>query len=208
MTQKKGVVVKSLPLLGALVLGTAAALLAVVLIARDGPDASGAVARGNAAVLHVPGASMGATWMRPMGFSDMVAKTDHAVLATVTAVEAGPAEMSDEPGDPGTPTQRISFRVDERWRGPSIDSFVLYKTGTQSIWIDDDPPYHVGEQYVMFVRARAGDPRTLLNVGPDGRIKIVDGNLRPLIEGAVAARLGGLTVAQARQATQANGGQQ
>jgi hypothetical protein len=51
----------------------------------------------------------------------------------------------------------------------------------------------------MFVSPRPGDPGTYLNVAPDGRLKVQDGRIRPLIEGAVAKRLGGANLAAAEQ---------
>jgi hypothetical protein len=172
----------------------------LVVLAGDGETETPSVPRGEAAVLHTEGASFGASWMRPKDFHDMVRQADVAVRATVTDVAAGPPLTTIDPATE-TPTQRIKFVVDEQWYGRPLETFVLFKTGTQEAWIDDDPPYAVGEQYVMFIRPRTDDPTTYINVGPDGRQKIIDGHLRPVIDGDVARRLGGLSVADAKRTT-------
>lgn len=193
-----GSVVRPL-LLGAL--GVALAALAGAAVLSAGERKAGHKSlRGHAAVLHTPGATMSAVWAsRPKTLTEMAGRAQSVVKATVTDITNGPPLVGDE-ADDVMPTQRITFKIGERWRGSSPREFVLFKTGSATRWIEDDPPYSLGEQYVLFVSRRPGDG-TYLPVGPDGRIKVQEGRLRPLIDGPVAATVGGLSVPQARQVT-------
>jgi hypothetical protein len=178
-----------------------AALGFAALAARDSGETAAPAPLGNAAVVHTPGARLGAVWaFRPRNLPELAGKASSVALASVTNVADGPPLRGDEPDDV-MPTQRISFKVEDRWAGSSPSEFVLFKTGSNRNWIEDDPPYSVGEKYLMFVSPRPEDPGTYLPVAPDGRIKLIGGNLRPLIEGAVAASLGGRATAEAKQLT-------
>lgn len=179
----------------------ACAAAAALMIARN--DGVSQVPLGNAAVLHPDGASMGATWaFRPRSVDQMVARAKVGGLATVTGIAAGPALRGDEPDDV-MPTQRITLKFDEQWVGSAPSEIVLFKSGSNSSWIEDDPPYKVGEKYLIYASPRPEDPATYLNVAPDARIKVQDGRLRPLVEGSVAQQLGGRAPADAKAATNA-----
>jgi hypothetical protein len=185
------------------VAGSVALAVTLLVIGRGSDEAAAPTPRGNAAVLKADGASMTAAWAsRPRTLAEMALRAKSVALVTVTAIAQGAPIRGDEPDDT-VPTQRIRFEVKDRWRGSSPATFVLFKTGTARWWIENDPPYEVGEQYVLFASPRPDDPTTYLPEGPDGRIKVVDGRLRPLIEGPAAAALGGRGVAQAKQSTAA-----
>lgn len=184
-----------------LALVTSCVVAAIVAVAGvgDGGRSGAPAPRGEAAVLHRNGASLAAAWaFRPKSVDDMVSRATVGGVATVAKIAAGAPLRGDEPDDV-MPTQRITFRFDQRWFGSGPAELVLYKTGNNATWIEDDPPYAVGEKYVMFVSPRPEEPSTYLNVAPDGRLKVQDGRLRPLVEGAVARSLGGASVAEAEQ---------
>ena len=104
--------------------------------------------------------------------------------------------MSDgpDPDESGpVPTQRIGFATQAVLKGGIAARFSLFKTGTQNFTLEGDPPYAVGEQYLLFIEPR-GDG-TYLPVAPDGRVRITPtATVAPLIEGAVAAEIGGRSV--------------
>lgn len=96
-----------------------------------------------------------------------------------------------EPGETeaGIPTQRITLVAEERWFGSIPSRFTVFKTGSDSRWIEDDPPYKPGETYALYLTER--DDGAYLPVAPDGRVKIVDGKAEPLIPGPVAEEIEG-----------------
>lgn len=130
----------------------------------------------------------------------MVRAAKMATLATVVAVADGPRLFSGAPDDLGVPTQRITFESNGAFYERVPARFVLFKTGSQSLWGDGDPPYAVGERYLMFASRRPEDPGTFLNVVPDGRFRVRTGGfLESLVHGPVANALAGLTTGEARQ---------
>lgn len=143
-----------------------------------------------------------ATWVRPYDVADLAQRATGVVAAEVTDISVGaaidPPDVSVHP-TPAIPTQRIRFRVDAVLRGDAPKTFTLFRTGSRDFEIEGDPPYAVGERYVMFIepqRASTGGGITglYLPVGPDGRLKLEgDGRLRTFIKGGPAAALSGKT---------------
>jgi hypothetical protein len=89
------------------------------------------------------------------------------------------------------PTQRVALAVEQRLLGNAPARVELFKIGSQTEWIEEDPPYSVGERYLLFVRPRRGDGRRAwLPVSPDGRLRVTRaGDLQPLATGPVADAL-------------------
>ena len=135
----------------------------------------------------------------PRSLREFVRNSRHAVFAEVIAVRDGPPENVDEPGHDieEVPSQRIDFRVIDRWFGDVGRRFTLYKTGSQDGWGEGDPPFAVGESDVIFLGRRRPDG-AYLRSAIHGRLRLESGVLRPFIEGPVARRLAWLTVGEAR----------
>ena len=135
--------------------------------------------------------TFGATWAeRPKSLQEMKKRAVAVMEAEVVSIDAGP----DLPSEERTiATQRITFRSVDSLKGAAPETFVLFKTGSATMSLEGDPPYSVGEHYVMFVERRT-DPNdgTWLPIGPDGRLKLdKDKRIKPLIDGPVASELAG-----------------
>lgn len=149
-----------------------------------------------------------AAWVyRPASVTQMAQGSDAAFVATVTAVAPGSPLLTE--ADPRTgenvppiPTQRVTLTILDRWFGASPGQVVLFKTGSDNEYIAGDPPYAAGDRYVIFLGGKRGDG-SYLPAGPDGRLQVVNGRLKSLIEGPVADRLDGLSLNGARQLAQA-----
>jgi hypothetical protein len=138
---------------------------------------------------------------RPRSLRALVEASRFAAIATVTGVEAGPPLPQGDPNEPDTPTQRVAFEVTRRVLGRAPSRFTLFKTGSEEVWGEGDPPYVVGERYLLFVRKRRDDAGMYLPVAPDGRLRIVQGGLvESLIHGRIARLLAGLTMREAAPA--------
>jgi hypothetical protein len=161
---------------GALIAGLAAG-------AFDEADRRAALAARRTAV-------MAAQWTyRPRDLAELTSRAPAAVLARVARVRSGPP-LAEDGEAVRTPTQRIELVVERRLRGTTPARLALFKTGSQTEWIEDDPPYTVGERYLLFIRPRRNDPtRAWIPVAPDGRLRIERGGLAPLAAGPVGRAL-------------------
>ena len=155
---------------------------------------------------------MSATWVfRPATLNELVSRAPAAVVAEVTSVQSGPPLAADSKFHPQetVPTQRIGFRAKDVWYGNVPVTFKLFKTGSGEFSIQGDPPYEVGERYVLFVRTwmnGAGEREvdTYVPLSPDGRLKIRDGGrLEPQIDGKLGSRLRGAHVEELKSQAQA-----
>lgn len=154
-----------------------------------------------------------ASWVyRASSLDDLVQHSRAAFEAKVVAITAGPPLLTEpdlETGEnvPPIPTQRIHLAVQRNWFGNPGAEVTLFKTGSDKEYIEDDPFYAVGEEYVIFLGDERGDG-SFLPAGPDGRLKAIRGKLKPVADGPVGQRLAGASVEQARQAALAarNGG--
>ena len=136
-----------------------------------------------------------AAWaFRPDDLEDLADDAEALFEGTVMAIRPGPAmaESSVPIPDPhDIPTQRVVFRVDDVVYGELGDEVVLFKAGDDDGYFEGDPPYQVGERYLMFVGRRNTPPGTYLNWAPDGRLKVKNGKLEPFVGGMVADKLKG-----------------
>lgn len=150
---------------------------------------------------HVAASGLAISWaFRPRSVAALVKEARIATRATVVGVADGPRLFSEAYDDPGIPTQRITLSADRRIYGRVPKRFVLFKTGSSRAWGHGDPPYAVGERYLIFATRRPENDGTFLNAGPDGRIRVVGGGvLESLIQGRTAQTLAGLTVGEAAQ---------
>lgn len=123
----------------------------------------------------------------------------------MTAVNAGRdlvAQDSSEPsGEIRIPTLRNEFRNLETLAGSVESTFTLFKTGSSSVSLEGDPPYDVGQRYVLFIAPRNEGDGTYLPVGPDGRLREgSDGRIHALIKGPVGNALDGKSTAEVKAA--------
>jgi hypothetical protein len=155
--------------------------------------------------------ALGVEWaFRPDSLPDLVEEAPAIVMAEVEGVRSGEQLVLD-PGEAGQepallPTQRIDVRVTAIVDGETPDRFTLFKLGSPTLYAKGDPPYAVGERYLLFVLRRHNDEGTAPNpdgtwlpVAPDGRLeRTSSGELSAQIAGPVAQELDGDTVPEAR----------
>ncbi len=123
-----------------------------------------------------------ATWVfRPRTLAEAIQASSDIVLAQVVSIEPGEDLVVPAPNEPAgedrEPTQRIRVKVLERYKGSPRDEIVLFKTGNDSYYIEDDPPYKVGERTLLFLRKREAADDTYLPIAPDGRYRVEKGRL-------------------------------
>jgi hypothetical protein len=101
-------------------------------------------------------------------------------------VQQAPDIVTPLPGTPDgedrEPNQRISLDVIRTLAGNSNSTIKLYHIGSDKMWIHDDPPYRVGEAYVLFLREKIDEPGTHLLISPEGRYRVGDQGLEPVAE--------------------------
>lgn len=170
--------------------------VAVILVLRQSTDSRSG--HSTESVWH-------ATWaFRPQSLAEAMAASTLAVEAEVTAVNAGPDLTTPSAGHGGTvriPTQRITFSVVSTLAGTPVSRFQLFKTGAagdDAFYLGGDPPYHVGERYVLFMVGR-GDG-SWIPVGPDARVVAhPDGRLQTFISGPLGTSLASMTLSEVQK---------
>jgi hypothetical protein len=189
---------------------SAACVGAVVAVWLDPPPNAGDV-EPKALSPHrqaTPNPNMDATWVfRPKTLHELAKRAPNAVVATVTGVNSGPtlADGSEAHPDSGLETQRISFRTSDNFSGQMPAEFQLFKVGGSQAYMEGDPPYVVGEEYLLFVEKRVNgsgsiEPGTYVPVAPDGRLKVQQGKVKPVIEGPLGDKLRGQALAEIKRA--------
>jgi hypothetical protein len=145
-----------------LALAAASALVAGMAVgASDETDLSWATSRRTAVTT--------AHWIiRPHSLRELADEGPAAILARVRAARPGPP-LPDEGHARRTPTQRVALAVEQRLLGNAPARIELFNTGSQTEWIEEDPPYSVGERYLLFVRPRRGDGRRAVAARVPGR---------------------------------------
>jgi len=90
------------------------------------------------------------------------------------------------------PNQRVAFEGVRTIQGGRLGDFELFHTGNESFILAGDPPYEVGETYVLFLMPR--EDGSYLVVSPEGRIRVGDRGLEPMSEREFALRLRDLPI--------------
>ncbi|WP_320668692.1 hypothetical protein [Patulibacter defluvii] len=140
------------------------------------------------------GARSHASWIGPASFAELVRGADFAGAATVVRVETGEPLPTPSAADAAPlPTQVVTLRVEEQWKGDAVGRIRLFKTGNDTVWITDDPPYEPGQVYMLLATRRAEDG-LLIPFGPEGRIEIRDGRASSLTDSPTAAVLDGQSI--------------
>lgn len=103
-----------------------------------------------------------------------------------------PVEGLNDANESRIPNQRIGFEVERRLDGKIDRYFELFHTGNEEFVLSGDPPYEVGEAYVLFVTLR--DDGTYLVVSPEGRYRVTEDGLDPASERDFAEILRGAGV--------------
>jgi hypothetical protein len=147
------------------------------------------------------------SWVfRPDTLNALIDAAPKAVTAEVVAVAPGPPLADDSKFHASSlPTQRISFAVTDQVYGQTPGTFALFKTGSEQVLLEGDPPYAVGERYLLFMEPRVDgqgsvEPNTFVPVSPDGRLRLINGAVQPVIEGPLGEKLKGKTVAEVKAA--------
>lgn len=115
------------------------------------------------------------------------AKAPLIVLARVTAIEQAPDVVIPLQGLPleeaaRQQSQRITLDILRTLQGPRQDTLRLFHLGTDTFSFDGDPPYKLGETYVLFVEPRHEEPGTYLLISPEGRYRIVNNLVEPMVD--------------------------
>ena len=122
---------------------------------------------------------------------EMERAADAIVLATVVDITDG---RMVQPTPSHTPIEHtdVHLRIDENWSRIGLqETIVVEQSGGESTpYFREDPPYCVGEQYLLFLHRHRerGDPRTAKLIvppihgvfTPNGRYRIRDGTLKAL----------------------------
>jgi hypothetical protein len=158
----------------------------------------------------------------PETLAELVDAAPAAVEAVVVAIEAGdtvyPDDVPRHPnGDGELPTQRITFRVDDTWYGSTPEEFTIEKLGSATLFVEGDPPYKVGERYVLFVEravepvegTRASSARRrstgplYARVARSGRLRVdKEGKLEAFVGGPLTEKLKGRPKQDVREETE------
>lgn len=142
---------------------------------------------------ETPPAAMPVVWEeRPDDVAELVQAARSVIEARVVEVAGGP-ELGATQGDAGIPTQRISFEVLSTLDGPVPGPALrLLKAGTDDQYLANDPPYAVGERYVLFVEPWSLEAGTYVLAAPDGRARLnAQDEAHLFIPGAVKSELEG-----------------
>jgi hypothetical protein len=180
----------------------AAAIVAASLVTSAGDDDLAIPALSTAHDVAAPlegakGAALATTSARDV--EDAATHSDLVVIGTVTQVRPGP-----DLGRPGTddrhPTQFVTVQVRDRWAGSTPEKITIYRSGDDRSWVEGDPPYAAGQDYVLYLVNRKDGPWHRL-AAPEGRIQILNGRLRPVADGEFAATWRDRTPAELKKAT-------
>ncbi len=119
------------------------------------------------------------------------------VVARVTGVNDAadivvPVEGLDN-GEHRVPNQRIALQVTRTVKGDVGSEIELFHTGNREYVLGGDPPYAVGQRYLLFLMSR--DDGTYLVVSPEGRYQVkARGRLEPVSEKDFSVMLRGVGV--------------
>lgn len=173
----------------------AAGIAAAVVAAGPADDDSGTApvtaAPGVVPATHDAGRRVEARWVfRPDSLAALSRRAEVAFEGTVESIDGAPLKESDHHTTPSAERQTVTLRVEDPWFGTERGAtFAITKLEFTEATIGGDPRYRVGERYVWFLdRGRDGQFGL---AAPDGRLRVDDGRLAPVIDGPVANELRG-----------------
>lgn len=156
------------------------------------------------ASMRAPSAS--ASWKNLAStLDDAVALSTAIVVARVTDTSPGPDIAVPAPDEPGgvdrVGVDIVGLTVERVLSGNAPASFALFHTATTRLYqissgyLDGDPPYVVGDRYVMFVRPgpNVGGMQLARSIAPEGRYTLSsDDTLHALTQRGVSPQLDGV----------------
>ena len=151
-----------------------------------------------------PHAARGATWQATWHFHPTaLAEAQERASAIITAQVMAVTQAADlvvpvagEPnGEDRVPTQRITVEVLDALKGNVGQTLTLFRTGTDSTGIEGDPAYKVGETYVLFMQPKEDEAGSYRLIAPEGRFRVVNAQLEPMVDAGYAAAFRGKHVA-------------
>ena len=117
------------------------------------------------------------------------------VVAVVQAADLVVPVAGEPNGEDRVPTQRITVEVLDALKGNVGQTLTLFRTGTDSTGIEGDPAYQVGETYVLFVQPKEDEAGSYRLIAPEGRFRVVNAQLEPMVDAGYAAAFRGKHVA-------------
>lgn len=97
-----------------------------------------------------------------------------------------------ENGERRVPNQRIALQVERRLKGRVDAEIELFHTGNGEFVLDGDPPYEVGQSYLLFLMPR--EDGSYLVVSPEGRYEVTKNGLAPASTRDFAVLMRGVSV--------------
>ncbi len=118
-----------------------------------------------------------AEWeFRPATLSEAAERASVVVLARVTAVGRAP----DGARQTSIGSRRVSLEVVKSLQGVPERTIRLFWGWAEEQYDENDPPYRLCEEYVLFLRPKADEKGTYLVVSPLGRYRLEEGKLQPV----------------------------
>jgi hypothetical protein len=132
---------------------------------------------------HVDGPLVHALWhQHPRTLGEALDLASAVVVARVTGVYDAPDIVVPVKGIPNDedriPNQRVAFEVKRSIRGQVGSTFDLFHTGNENFVLDGDPPYEMGQTYLLFLTPR--EDGTYRVISPEGRYGLNRKGLDPV----------------------------
>lgn len=141
-----------------------------------------------------------AVWeFNPTSMAELKGKSTNIIAGKVINIEQGEEiiyEHEDEPEPTIIPTQVITLEVTESLKGTSTkgEQIKVFRTGGENIiFLEEDPKYVQGKEYMLFLRPQENS-KLFLVVAPAGRYAIENGKMQPVIETGFGSDFKGLGV--------------
>lgn len=155
--------------------------------------------------------SMIAIWkFKPQDLNESKVVAKQVVTARVTGIEPGKDLVVKAPGEPSgeerIPTQRIRLEILKSHKGDRTSELVLFKTGNDECYALDDPPFTLGEVTVLFLVERADEAGIYRLIAPEGRYKVENGKLVPMVHDGFAENWRGRTLDELERELGGSGG--
>ncbi|MGH3712645.1 MAG: hypothetical protein ACRDT4_04180 [Micromonosporaceae bacterium] len=116
------------------------------------------------------------------------------VRGTVIDVRQAAEIVVPAQGEPGgvdrVPTQAVTFRSSELFKGSVPATFTVFRTGGPGVSVEGDPGYRTGQQYVLALGSQRTDGRWVL-VSPEGRYQLRAGNVYAISDVPGVAKVNG-----------------
>jgi hypothetical protein len=141
-----------------------------------------------------------AVWeFNPTSMDELKGKSTNIISGKVINIQQGEDivyEHEDEPEPTIIPTQVITLKVTESLKGNSTigEQIKVFRTGGENvIFLEEDPEYVKGKEYMLFLRPQENS-NLFLMVAPTGRYTIVNGKIESVIETGFGSEFNGLGV--------------